>query len=265
MFYIANFMMDKQSERNQNKLDTILNLPLKKSTAQIIEGVTKKDISQKNGLDLTIHTLEWLKEFIESQTENSLQCFLLIIGVSGAGKTTIIQHLKKIDRRIVPITPYTTRPPRPYEVDKIIISPQEMEQLEHQQRNFIFDKTNRATYATSLDDIEAALHNGQIPVLDCPLNRLNIMRNIFGKKLFCVYVAPPSLNTLLKRLATDKRDQDGIRLQAAQDELVMFSQGAFDHLVDKFIINHDGKAECYAREILEEINLWQAKKTSSHN
>jgi guanylate kinase len=299
IFYIATYWLGFQEEKNQDTLDALLATPLKKSSEKIINGMARKESYQKRGFDLTIHALEWLKEFISNQNlrnssynllyhynaeqtnwrtnikqatirvknqfnkygvMNLPQTFLLILGVSGAGKSTIIRHLKQLDHRIIPVIPYTTRPLRPQEYDKFSISTQEMEQLEQQGNNFIIDKRYGIVYATPQASIETTLHNGQIPILDWPISKLNVMQNIFGERLFCVYVAPPDLETLKARLANDGRDKDGSRLKLAQEELDLFSQGAFDHLIHKLIINHDGNAELYAREIFDEINNRQTSE-----
>jgi len=54
--------------------------------------------------------------------------FLLLLGVSGVGKSTIIEALRKIDNRFVYISPYITRMLRDGEKDKIFVADSAMDE-----------------------------------------------------------------------------------------------------------------------------------------
>ncbi len=196
-------------------------------------------------------TIRLKNQLNKYRTEASQQKFLLLLGVSGAGKSTIIQQLKKLDSRIVYITPYTTRALRPQESDKISISTQEMEQLEQQGQLLAINRLYGIVYGTPLEPIETALRNGQIPVLDWPISKLEIIQKKFGKNLFCVYIAPPNLKVLQARLTADGRDKNGRRFLQAQEELDLLEQGVFANHIDMQIINQEGKVKFYAQEILK--------------
>ncbi|MBU4010588.1 MAG: guanylate kinase, partial [Proteobacteria bacterium] len=56
-----------------------------------------------------------------------LSKFLLLLGVSGVGKSTLIRELKRLDERFIYISPYMTRPLREGESDKIEVSNEEMD------------------------------------------------------------------------------------------------------------------------------------------
>ncbi|MFA6527893.1 MAG: orotidine-5'-phosphate decarboxylase [Candidatus Babeliales bacterium] len=200
----------------------------------------------------TIHLKNQLNKY---RTEASEQKFLLFLGVSGAGKSTIIEELKKLDSRIIYITPYTTRVLRPGESNKISVSLEKMEQLEKEGQLLAVNKLYGTTYGTPLNPMEYALRNGQIPVIDWPISNLALMRQVFGKKLFCVYITPPNLEVLQTRLANDGRDKDGNRFLQAQRELDLLTQGAFASDIDILITNQEGNASVYAREILKRLSI----------
>jgi thiamine kinase-like enzyme len=67
LFFVAIIWLGKQPLKNQNELDAILSGPLKRGSERITEGLTKEEIRKKKGLAVTVHALEWLKEFIENQ------------------------------------------------------------------------------------------------------------------------------------------------------------------------------------------------------
>src|ERR1700686_4289910 len=97
--------------------------------------------------------------------------FLLICGVTGVGKSTIIGHLRKLDSRFVRIHPYTTRKPRNRKDDKIHVSEAAMNRMDSEGK-FIF--TNRIygnIVATPNRPIVDALEGKMFPVLDFPIDK----------------------------------------------------------------------------------------------
>jgi|APSaa5957512622_1039677.scaffolds.fasta_scaffold02928_7 thiamine kinase-like enzyme len=60
--------MHCQEERNQEKLDILLEEPLKKGTQYVKEGITTQEVNALEGIDATKYALGWLKEFIENQS-----------------------------------------------------------------------------------------------------------------------------------------------------------------------------------------------------
>jgi len=303
LFHTTIFWFSQQKETDQKKLDHLLSQQLKNNNDNISDLIITKDNPLKPETDITIHSLRWLKQFIQNRElyktlvafndpkQFNLCCetiseqiktqrkqgkipesrypFIIMLGASGAGKTTIVKQLKKLDSRIVYIKPYTTRPLRQDETDKISVSLDELtllskqEQLLERQGNMTdIDNCYGACYGTPITPIQTALANGQIPVLDFPISKIEEVQRIFGESLFCVYVVPPNLATLQKRLAADGRDKEGKRFQGAIEELNLFAQGTFNHIIDKVIISYDGCIESYAQEILDEIGGVKTKRIS---
>lgn len=198
-------------------------------------------------------TLKFKDHLNVYRTEVSHQKFIILLGVSGAGKSTIIREVQKLDDRFVYIRQFTTRPLRINETDKISISLQQMAFLE-QQGKILMINMYETVYGAQLDLIETSLCNNHIPIIDWPLDKLEIMENKFGDKLFTVYITPPNLNVLKKRLESDDRNANGLRFIHAHKELELVSQGIFDDKIDLFITNCDGQAQSCARKIIKHVN-----------
>lgn len=168
--------------------------------------------------------------------------FLLLLGPSGVGKSAIIDELSKLDKRFVYISPYMTRPLRPEEKNKISVSDEQMdEMLRHGELLVVNELYGGIRYGTPRLPIIEALATKKFPVLDWPIDRLEIMTQAFPEQLFVIYVSPPSIDALCQRLAKDGRDTDGIRLASATKELQMFWSSRYVGLYDYKIISEDDR------------------------
>ncbi len=144
--------------------------------------------------------------------------FLILAGVSGAGKSTIIRELLQLDARFRYISPYTTRQLRPGEQEKVCKTTDEIAQLCEAGEIVYLNHIYGASYATPRQPIDSCLHNGDFPVLDFPIQKLSVLQAAYPQKIYVAYILPPSIDLLIARLA-DGRDPENARLQAALDEL----------------------------------------------
>lgn len=164
---------------------------------------------------------------------------LLLLGVSGVGKSSIIRCLKELDPRFVYISPYTTRPLRDGEKDKITVSDAEMDCMLRRGAFLTVNTIFGMRYGTPREPILRAFENGQFPLLDWPISKVEVMQHFFPSQLYCVYVAPPSIEELGRRLTMDQRDTNGTRLKAACEELANYNLsgglGAIDLEVISFL------------------------------
>lgn len=167
--------------------------------------------------------------------------FLLLLGPSGVGKSTIMDELMKLDARFTYISPYTTRPLRSGEGNKVSVSREEMEVMESRGEFVVVNELfGGILYGTPRAPIEEALARNIFPMLDWPADRMHIMVEAFFGKLCVIYVAPPSLSVLRERLAIDGRDADGQRFASAQSELERLQSGEYAHLVDHVVVSEEG-------------------------
>lgn len=179
--------------------------------------------------------------------------FLLLMGPSGTGKSTLIRHLQQIDSRFIYVTPFTTRPLREGEIDKIHITLSELNDLKTAGRLLTVNQIYGIYYATPKDLIDDALIQNKFPVLDWPIDKLEVMEKNYGNKIYKVYVEPDNINELERRLSLDNRDKDGKRLDAAKLELINLSEGKFDALVDMKVINKQGRSQETAQSIYKQF------------
>lgn len=145
--------------------------------------------------------------------------FLILLGPSGVGKSAIIEELCQLDGRFVYISPYTTRQLRKGERNKISISGEQIDEMWNRGELLVVNELYDVRYATPRLPIVQALTENNFPVLDWPISRIEVMTKEFPDQLHIVYVSPPSIEVLRQRLARDKRDADGSRLQSACEEL----------------------------------------------
>ena len=176
--------------------------------------------------------------------------FLLLLGPSGVGKSTIIKELILIDRRFTYISPYVTRDLRPGEKDKISISNKAMDILWDNGDLLIINTLyDDIRYATPKTPILESLKENLFPVLDWPVSRINIMVQYFKDLLYVVYIAPSSLDVLKNRLEKDDRDTNGKRLESACTELQEYWSHKYDDIYDFSIVSEENQITSIANII----------------
>lgn len=175
--------------------------------------------------------------------------FLLLLGPSGTGKSTVIQKLKEIDSRFVYISPYIIRDLREGETDKISVTDAVMDEMNACGEFLVINELYGIRYATPHAPIVASLNSGNFPLLDWPVSRMGVMTTAFPDLLFAVYLVPPSEEVLKARIGKDERDTTGDRLKAALQELSEFQSGAYNHLFDLSVIADDNRVSHIAQSI----------------
>lgn len=175
--------------------------------------------------------------------------FLLLLGPSGVGKSSIIEELTRLDSRFIYISPFMTRPLREREKNKISISGEEMDEMSGQGEFFVINELYGVRYATPRQPIEQALKDNNFPVLDWPISKVSVMTEAFPSQLYIVYISPPSIEALRQRLARDDRDTDGHRLRSARQELEALESSGHLGIYDLEIISEENQVLKVAQTI----------------
>lgn len=183
--------------------------------------------------------------------------FLLLLGVTGVGKSTIIKELMKLDERFVYISPYMTRQLRDGETEKISIDDDTFDTMIAEGKFLTVNKLYNVRYGTPREPIESAFQNNLFPILDFPISDLKTVESAFPTALYPVYVQPPSISILKERL-TGRIE----RFEAAQSELEHMKENT--DAIELFITNHEGRARETAATIYEQYMRSMYNKNKEH-
>lgn len=150
--------------------------------------------------------------------------FIVISAPSGTGKSSICQRFLQVCPEIKFSVSYTSRPPRPNEVDGkdyYFISRKEF-QARIDQGEFVEWVENYGNlYGSSRKNMEAFLHDGQNLLLDIEPRGARKIKQKFKGGIY-VFVLPPSRAELLNRLEGRGCETDEIiqsRFEQAESEL----------------------------------------------
>lgn len=187
--------------------------------------------------------------------------FLILAGVSGVGKTSVIRELLNLNKKYRYISPDITRPLREGERDKNYVDFRTLREREKKGEYLIVNEINGVLYATPKRIILETLRQGLYPILDFPITGVETINNFCMGQLFTVYLFPPSSAILKERLSQDGRDKNGLRFLTAQKELSFFTRGKFDDKIDIRVLSETGKT----RDIAIKINeIFLSQMTSMH-
>jgi guanylate kinase len=169
------------------------------------------------------------------QAKNPARGLLLIVSApSGAGKTTLVRALLKADPAMRLSISYTTRPPRPGEVngkDYHFVSKNEFAEMTNRGEFLESAEVYGNHYGTSETWIEREIGAGRDILLEIDWQGAAQVRRQFPEAL-SIFILPPSLQALRNRLmnrAQDNADVIEKRLAAAAEDV---SHGAeFDYII----------------------------------
>ena len=154
---------------------------------------------------------------------------------SGAGKTTILKKVMAQVAGLVFSVSHTTRSPRSGEqngVDYFFVSVAEFLEMRKQDLFLEWAEVHGNFYGTSRPAVLQQLQQGQDVVLDIDVQGAGIIRKSKAVAAVSVFVAPPSLVELERRLrgrGTDSNETIELRLQNAAME--MKAASGYDYLV----------------------------------
>ncbi len=163
------------------------------------------------------------------------QGFAFVISApSGTGKSTVIARLIQVRKDIVFSISHTTRKPRANEqhgVEYYFVSHNEFNQFVEDKKFIEHSEIYNNKYGTSKAEIEGIVKNGKITLLDIEHVGYCNLKKIMGKDMVSIFLMPPSLEVLEKRLKSreDKDSSFQKRFDYAKKYIDFFEE--YDYMV----------------------------------
>jgi len=177
---------------------------------------------------------------------------VIISAPSGAGKTTIVNHLLGSGLNLSFSVSATTRPLRGNEEDGkdyFFLSVEEFKKRIENDEFIEWEEVYKDLfYGTLKSEIERIWEMGHNVLFDVDVKGGISLKNKFGNRSIAIFIMPPSVEELENRLikrATDTPEKIKMRVEKAKDELKLANQ------FDMVIVNHQlDKAKEEAVKIL---------------
>ena len=177
---------------------------------------------------------------MNNQLKNHRRGILFVLSSpSGAGKTSLSRKLLERNKNLFLSISYTTRPPRPGEVDKsdyYFIDDGKFNEMLKRDEFLESAKVFDYYYATPKKPIIEAIASGKDVLFDIDWQGTQQLMNSLQDDLVKVFVLPPSAKELEKRLLKRNQDTDKIvkdRMSKASNEISHYAE------YDYIIINED--------------------------
>ena len=168
--------------------------------------------------------------------------FILLLGPSAVGKSTVINKLLEIyPDKLEYVTPYTTRPLREGEKNKISIDRDKFIEMEKKREFVVVNNLYNVKYGTPKKLIYKIIKEGKIPVLDFPLERIDSIKSS-SYELFTIYLFPQNGIILENRIIKERGE--AIRVDEGMRELAyLLELKGIDERVNYSIINYENRIE----------------------
>ncbi|NLA48753.1 MAG: guanylate kinase [Bacteroidales bacterium] len=161
---------------------------------------------------------------------------IIISAPSGAGKTTLVNYLMDKDLDLEFSVSATTREPRDGEENKRhyhFITTSEFRKRIRKGDFVEWEEVYRdQLYGTLREEIERIFRKGKNVLFDVDVKGGIKLKNIFGHKALSVFIKPPSVGELEKRLilrGTDSPEKIKMRVEKALEEIELAD--CFDYTV----------------------------------
>ena len=160
---------------------------------------------------------------------------MIVSSPSGAGKTTLCNKLRAEFPQIGFSVSYTTRPPRAGETDGVeynFVGADRFQEMIAADEFAEYAMVHGNMYGTSAAQVGAALDEGKDLLFDIDFQGGRQLRSRFPDSVVLVFILPPSLSELERRLRSRATDADEVisqRLKVARSELAHFHE--YDYLI----------------------------------
>jgi guanylate kinase len=166
---------------------------------------------------------------------------IVLTGPSGVGKDTVLRELFALDPSLAYCVSYTTRPPRPGEVEGVsyyfVDEPTfraMIDRGEFFEWSTVYGELKGRTY----ESVNKAIASGKHTVIKIDVQGAEKVRRRIGAAGTYIYLLPPSVEALEQRLI-ERATEDPASLRARQERSV--AELALKDTYDHQVVNDDPK------------------------
>jgi guanylate kinase len=173
---------------------------------------------------------------------------IVLSSPSGAGKTTLVKKLSKMDNYEISIS-HTTRQPRPNEIadkDYYFINEGEFKRLINNEEFLEYAKVFNNFYGTTRTPVIDKLNKGKNILFDIDWQGADQIKNKkLDYKLITFFILPPSKEVLFERLSNrDMKDK-----LIAEERMKQFGRDVLHWINYDYVVINDDLESCYSKMI----------------
>ena len=177
---------------------------------------------------------------------------IILSSPSGAGKTTLVNLLSKLENFEISIS-HTTRKPRPSEIpnkDYYFVGENQFKRLIKNEEFLEYAKVFNSFYGSTRTPVIDNLNKGKNVLFDIDWQGADQIKNKkLDYKLITFFILPPSKNVLFERLSNrDMKDK-----LIAEERMKQFSRDVLHWINYDYVVINDDIEKCY-NKILGLIN-----------
>ena len=171
---------------------------------------------------------------------------IILSSPSGAGKTTLVNLLSKLDNFIVSIS-HTTRQPRENEIqnkDYYFVNENEFKRLINNQEFLEYAKVFNNFYGTTRSPVINSLDKGKNVLFDIDWQGADQIKNKkLDYKLITFFILPPSKKVLFERLSNrDMKDK-----LIVDERMKQFGRDVLHWINYDYVVINDDLDNCYSK------------------
>jgi guanylate kinase len=173
---------------------------------------------------------------------------IVLSGLSGVGKDTVLNGLRRAKLPLEFIVTVTTRRPRPDELDGVhyhFVSGERFQELIDEGELLEWANVYGNRYGTPRQAVREALTGGRDAIVKVDVQGAASIKKVVPEAVF-IFLATPSLADLARRLRRRRTESPAdleLRLRAAEKELEKL------HLFDYIVFNRPGELDRAVEEV----------------
>jgi guanylate kinase len=183
---------------------------------------------------------------------------IVLTGPSGVGKDTVLRELFALDPSLEYCVSYTTRPPRPGEVNGVsywFVDEPTFRAMVDRDEFFEWSTVYGELKGRTFESVNKAIASGKDTVIKIDVQGAEKIRGRLGEAAMFLFLLPPSVEALEQRLI-DRATEDPESLRARRERAI--AELALKDTYDHQVVNDDPHRA--AQEILAIIDAARAAR-----